>query len=275
MFIPLNVNNTDSTVSRPNILIAGDTAGIFYLLGILSRFEFNIFLADTGVKGPGPSEFRRGGGNTGQDMSNVYYDFFGSADNIGAGIIRRMDFVIATSCGDWPAIWSRCFHVPFVSVAHDTEGSLLEFEGFGFIQCQPIGSNNISDTISGLIVPNIEAPSHRYRIRAVTRVRIEKDGTAHITYDNYNGPVRLNPLIPEETGYSAWDDVGEILRHGEIMSIDVFNMKTIMAEGDEHNRLKMIEAGVPELHVIKLESPKKTRYVELTGDLVRVFDGIF
>jgi hypothetical protein len=50
MFIPLTINQRREGL--PNVLVAGDTAGIFYLLSHLTALEINVFLADTGIRRP-------------------------------------------------------------------------------------------------------------------------------------------------------------------------------------------------------------------------------
>ncbi|HTX43665.1 MAG TPA: hypothetical protein VMC61_02965, partial [Methanocella sp.] len=75
------------------------------------------------------------------------------------------------------------------------------------------------------------------------------------------------PVI-EESAFSAWDRAGDMLKNGWHLTLD-----DEVIEGSEDRRL--IELGVAELDVVELHSKDKIRYVELTGDLARVFDGLF
>jgi len=121
MFIPLTINQRREGLQ--NVLIAGDTAGIFYLLSHLTALELNVFLADTGISRP-LREFPCHRGAS-KDRANVYYDFFDGG--IGAGIPRRMDAVLTTSCD--LKRWTRRFEVPAVHLWQDASGTWLEFEG--------------------------------------------------------------------------------------------------------------------------------------------------
>ncbi|HTX44526.1 MAG TPA: hypothetical protein VMC61_07315, partial [Methanocella sp.] len=121
MFIPLTINQRREGL--PNVLIAGDTAGIFYMLSHLTALELNVFLADTGIRRP-LREFPRHRAGS-KDRANVYYDFFDG--RIGSGVVRRMDAALTTSCD--LKRWTRGFQVPAIHLWQDASGTWLEFEG--------------------------------------------------------------------------------------------------------------------------------------------------
>jgi hypothetical protein len=75
-------------------------------------------------------------------------------------------------------------------------------------------------------------------------------------------------LVLEESTFSAWDRAGDVLKSGERLVLDD---EAILSNEDR----RLIELGVAELDVAKMQSGDKIRYVELTGDLARVFDGLF
>jgi hypothetical protein len=77
-------------------------------------------------------------------------------------------------------------------------------------------------------------------------------------------------ILPEETPYSAWDDAGEVLGPGETLTLDGRRITTFTGK----EGIRLIELGVPELHVLRICGKESERYVELTGDATRVFDGI-
>ena len=165
MFIPLTINNALRGESWPNVLIAGDTAGIFYLLSMASSLEANIFLADTGIKKP-LREFPCHRGDT-KDRANVYYDFFDG--RIGAGIVRRMDAILCASYD--LKRWSRLFQVPSACIWHDASGSWAEFEGATpALPCQGEGS-----AMTGLIAGFVRACRGVYGYSTV-RVLVNKQG---------------------------------------------------------------------------------------------------
>ncbi len=251
MFIPLTVNQRRDGL--PNVLIAGDTAGIFYLLSHLTALELNVFLADTGIRRP-LREFpcHRGGS---KDKANVYYDFFDG--RLAAGIVRRMDAVLATSVD--LKLWTRNFHVPSAQVWQDAAGTWLGFEG------APPDMQAGTKAIDSLISDFIGMAHEKYR-SASSLALIDKEGAVHASpaIEQWSG----KKLIPEESTFSAWDHASDLLKNGEWL---------IMDEGviDRTEDRRLIELGLPELDVVTMERLGQKKYVELTGDLARVFDGLF
>ena len=256
MFIPLTINDALRGESWPNVLIAGDTAGIFYLLSMASSLEANVFLADTGIKKP-LREFPCHRGDT-KDRANVYYDFFDG--RIGAGIVRRMDAVLCASYD--LKRWSRLFQVPSASIWHDASGSWAEFEGATpALPCQGEGS-----AMTGLIAGFVRACRGAYGYSTV-RVLLDKQGEVQ-AFPAIGERHGTQKLIPVESTYSAWDDVNEVLEDGQWLSLENGIIEPPMEER------KLIELGIPELDVLSIGSMGETRYIELTGDLARVFDGL-
>ena len=257
MFIPLTINNALRGESWPNVLIAGDTAGIFYLLSLASSLEANIFLADTGIKKP-LREFPCHRGDT-KDRANVYYDFFD--DRIGAGIVRRMDAILCASYD--LKRWSRLFQVPSACIWHDASGSWAEFEGNAPVAPCPAEGG----AMTGLIASFVGACRGLY-VRSTVRVLVSTSGEiqAFPVAGSWHGN---DKLVPEESTYSAWDGVNEVLERGQWLSLENGIIEPPMEER------KLIELGIPELDVLSVGGQGETRYIELTGDLARVFDGLF
>jgi len=73
---------------------------------------------------------------------------------------------------------------------------------------------------------------------------------------------------PGESTFSAWDRACDLLKGGERL----LRNDDAIESGEER---RLIELGVPELDVVTIERRGKQKYVELTGDLARVFDGLF
>ncbi len=247
MFIPLTINQRREGL--PNVLIAGDTAGIFYMLSHLNTLELNVFLADTGIRRP-LREFPRHCAGS-KDRANVYYDFFDG--RIGAGVVRRMDAALTTSYD--LKRWTRGFQVPAVHLWQDASGTWLEFEGGP----QDVKSNDIGRLVSRFI--GNRGPYERVSSQAL----IDREGAIHAfpAVEKWEG----KKLVIEESTFSAWDHAGDLLKGGERIALD-----DEMIDSSEERRL--IELGVAELDVVEIKSDK-TRRVELTGDLARVFDGLF
>ena len=253
MFIPLTINQRREGL--PNVLVAGDTAGIFYLLSLMTALELNIFLADTGIRKP-LRDFPCHRGES-SDRANVYYDFFDG--NIGAGIPRRMDVVLTTSCD--LKKWTRDFKTPAINAWQDASGTWLEFEG-----CQPGMLSAGKEVLSGLVSNFITASRGCYR-PVSARALVDREGVVH-AFPSIEQWEAREKLIPEESTFSAWDRASDILKKGESLA---------MENGDigYDEEVRLIEAGVPELDVIAIRSGEEIKYVELTGDLARVFDGLF
>jgi len=250
MFIPLTINQRREGL--PNVLIAGDTAGVFYLLSHITDRDLNIFLADTGIKRPlreFPCHHREA-----RDRANVYYDFF--EGRIGGGIVRRMDVALTASC-DLKG-WTRGLRVPSAHITQDASGTWIEFEG---AHPSDVSRNPIGGLISGLIDQRHEA----YR-RATSRALIDKEGIAHALPSIDRWPD--GEITVKESTFSAWDMLGDLIKDGwRVVSDRVADCCK------EDTRL--IEMGVPELDIIEMERQGERGYVELTGDLARVFDGLF
>jgi hypothetical protein len=249
MFIPLTINQRREGL--PNVLIAGDTAGIFYLLSHLTALELNIFLADTGIRRP-LREFpcHRG---TSKDRANVYYDFFDG--KIGAGVVRRMDAALTTSCD--LKKWTRGFRVPAVHLWQDASGTWLEFEGLR----PEVDKNAIGALLSGFI----KKSGGRYKCNS-SQALLDRDGAIHDfpAVEQWEG----EKLTPQESGFSAWDRVSDLLKDGGWLALDDGVL-------DKSENRRLLEIGIPELDVVLLERSGEKKYVELTGDLARVFDGLF
>lgn len=256
MFIPLTINQRRDGL--PNVLIAGDTAGIFYLLSLLTAFELNVFLADTGIRRP-LRDFpcHRGGSD---DRANVYYDFFDG--RIGVGILRRMDVALTTSCD--LKRWTRGMQVAAVHAWQDTSGTWLEFEGARFEARPP--ERPEKDVVSGLVAGFIKSSLGNYRCTA-SRVLVDRESAVH-AFPSEEKWEPCKKLVPEESTFSAWDRASDVLRKGE---------SAVLGDGaiSYDDDVRLIERGVPELDVLEVECNEKTRHVELTGDLARVFDGLF
>lgn len=264
MFIPLN-----SVIENdwPNVLVVGDTASAFYLLGLLSPLKLNVYVADTGVSGNSPLRFRNGPGRTGPDTAGAYYDFFESPERIGAGTIRRTDMVIHSGT-DSVSEWTRSLRIPLMSIKFlpvltqvEIEGVTPDMEGL---------SRNLTaeSTLTALITGFINASATgRYRAVATT-LSLDSSGGARIEPPR---TVKLPMMIvPEETRHSAWDYVNDVLEPGESVVSDTGDVPLAVTAG--HGNPRLIELGIPELHIIKVRNGKD-RFVELTGDLGRVFDG--
>ena len=249
MFIPLTINQRREGL--PNVLIAGDTAGIFYLLSHLTALELNVFLADTGIRRP-LREFPCHRGAS-KDRANVYYDFFDGG--IGAGIPRRMDAVLTTSCDLKP--WTRRFQIPAMHLWQDASGTWMEFEG--------VAVKPDNGTIGSLLGEFIAGHKKRY-VRASSQMLLDKESKLHAfpAVEKWDD----GKVSPEESTFSAWDRACDLLKDGERLL-----MRDDAIDSGEERRL--IELGVPELDVAIIERSGKQRYVELTGDLARVFDGLF
>ncbi len=248
MFIPLTINQRREGL--PNVLIAGDTAGIFYLLSHLNAFEMNVFLADTGIRRP-LREFPCHRAQS-RDRANVYYDFFDG--RIGAGVVRRMDAALTASCD--LRRWTRGFQVPAIHLWQEAPGTWLELEG----RRHEVKGNSVGGLVSGFV-----AARGPYEC-ASSRVLVDREGAVHA----YPAVEKWEPekLVPEESTFSAWDRAGDLLKGGWRLRLD----DEAVDSGEDR---RLIEAGVAELDVVELERAGEHRYVELTGDLARVFDGLF
>jgi hypothetical protein len=256
MFIPLTINQRRDGL--PNVLIAGDTAGIFYLLSLLTTHELNIFLADTGIRKPLRDFPCHREEST--DRANVYYDFFDG--KIGAGIVRRMDIVLTTSCD--LRKWTRWFRIPAVHMWQDASGTWLDFEGQQLDINLPKKTDK--DAVSGLLSGFMNMSRKPYKCVS-SRALASKDGVVSSFPCVEKWDEVYMPEV-EESNFSAWDHSYELLNKGERI---IMEDNTIEYEGFH----RLIESGVPELDILAIEVIGGTKYVELTNDLARVFDGLF
>jgi hypothetical protein len=255
MFIPLTINQRREGL--PNVLIAGDTAGIFYVLSHLTALELNVFLADTGIRRP-LREFPCHRAES-KDRANVYYDFFDG--RIGAGIVRRMDVALTTSCD--LKRWTRGFRIPAVHLWQDASGTWLEFEGADTILEKGSASIGIGGLLSRFVTL---ARTLRY-VQSSSRALLDKAGDLHAFPAAEKWECKK--LALEESTFSAWDRAGDLLKKSERL---LLSDDDVVGPGEDR---RLIELCVPELDVVDIESGDKTRHVELTGDLARVFDGLF
>jgi hypothetical protein len=267
MFIPLN---TVKENGWPNVLAIGDTASVFFLLSLLSSFKLNVFIADTGVDGSSPLQFRRGAKSS-PDVAAAYYDFFDSPYRIGAGVLRRMDLIIYTTCRGYVVGWSRRLRVPSAFLKRRPDGAIFEVEGALPDTGSLTGCRTPEGAISALLLGLVdEAKPGRYR-ESASIVTIDSDGRGRVYPPSERKPVAR--IVPDETTYSAWDSIVEVLGPEESIVIDrpdasgPMRVSASLSPGP-----KLIELGVPELHILKVNGPKE-RYIELTGDAARVFDG--
>jgi len=268
MFIPLNENMEDEW---PAVLALGDTASVFYLLGLLAPYKLSVFVADTGVDGSASLQFRNGGEGRSPDVAAAYYDFFDAPEKLGAGIIRRMDLVVHTAGHGYLAGWARRLRVPDVFLKRRPGGTVLEIEGAlpdaGALE----GCTSQDSAIAALLSGAIAAAHGRRYVNMGAIVTLDGSGSGHLYPP---APKEAPPaVVPEETGLSAWDALAEALRPEESMVIERPEQGgTIKVAAGPTAGPKLIELGVPELHILKIAGPRE-RYIELTGDLERVFDG--
>jgi hypothetical protein len=184
----------------------------------------------------------------------VYYDFFDGC--VGAGVVRRMD-VALTSSLDLKR-WTRGFRVPAVHLWQDASGTWLEFEGAR----QDSHGGTIGSLVSGLV--RSRGP---YELVS-SRTLAGRDGAVHAYPDPEVERWDCAKITPEESTLSAWDLAGDLLEEGWRLEVngELF---------DSREGRKLIELGVGELDVVEVRNDDKIRHVELTGDLARVFDGLF
>ncbi len=267
MFIPLNSVKENGW---PNVLAIGDTASVFFLLSLLSSYKLNVFIADTGVDNSMPLQFRRGD-RSAPDVAAAYYDFFDSPYRIGAGVIRRMNFVVYTTGRGYVSGWARRFRVPSAFMKRRTDGAIFETEGVLPDAGSLAGSRTVEGAISAIIMGLADAAVSGRYIPASSIVTIDADGSGRLYPP---AEKKLPPkVVPEETSYSTWDGIVEVLQPGESAVIDMPDASgPVRVSVSPTPGPKLIELGVPELHVLKIEGPSG-RCIELTGDLQRVFDG--
>lgn len=265
MFIPLN--STDDN-DWPNILIAGDTASVFYLLGLLSPYKLNVFVADTGVEGRSPLQFRSGRGNR-KDVAGAYYDFFEAPCRIGSGIIRRFDMMVHTTTDGYLQGWARLLRVPSVLVRFQCGGkTTLELEGAVPAPGCISGCRDLDSALAEVLLAFVDSAAYgRYRSIA-TQITVDGQGTTQIS-----PPVALKlpeMAVPQETKYSTWDYVEDLL-NSTGSTVIYADGETPLSISPGAGNARLIELGVPELHILRSTKPEQ-RYIELTGDLGRVFD---
>lgn len=266
MFIPLN--STDDN-DWPNVLLAGDTASVFYLLGLLSPYKLNVFVADTGVEGRSPLQFRSGRNSTRRDVAGAYYDFFEQPCRIGAGVLRRFDLLVHTTTDGYLQGWARLLRVPATQARFSEAGkATLELDGVVPGSGCVSGCRDQDSALAEVLLACVDAAAYgRYRSVSTT-FATDGQGSVHIS-----PPVslKLPPMaVPEETKYSAWDYASDL--------ISATGTTVLYAEGETQLAMsagagsaRLIELGVPELHILRC-GRHGDRYIELTGDVSRVFD---
>jgi hypothetical protein len=266
MFIPLNETRESGW---PSVLAIGDTASVFYMLGLLAHHKLNVFIADTGVDGSSPLQFRSGRERGPPDLAAAYYDFFDSGYRVGAGVIRRMDLVVYTACRGYVSGWARQLRIPSVYVKRRPDGTVFEAEG-ALPDAGSVAGSTPEAATARLLTGMVEGRKRYVHESAI--ITLDADGHGHLY-----PPVEKKavPAVePEETAHSAWDAVVEVLQPGESMVIDrPDDGSSMKVSAGEAPGPKLIELGVPELHILKIGGPRE-RYIELTGDAQRVFDGI-
>ena len=267
MFIPLNNVKENGW---PNVLAIGDTASVFFLLSLLSAYKLNVFIADTGVDSSLPLQFRRGE-KSAPDVAAAFYDFFDSPYRIGAGVLRRMDLVVYTAGRGYVSGWARRFRVPSAFMKRRPDGAIFELEGLLPDAPGLAGCRTIDGAITAVLLGLVDAAAGRY-VASTSIVTIDADGGGRIY-----PPAEKKPpakVVPEETAYSAWDGIVEVLQPGESAVIDMPDASgPVRVSASPTAGPKLIELGVPELHVLQIEGPH-ARCIELTGDCQRVFDGV-
>ncbi|HEY3272460.1 MAG TPA: hypothetical protein VGJ92_01785 [Methanocella sp.] len=268
MFIPLNSVKENGW---PNVLAIGDTASVFFLLSLLAPYKLNVFIADTGVDSAMPLHFRRGE-KSAPDVAAAYYDFFDSPYRIGAGALRRMNLIVYTVGRGYISGWARRFRVPAAFMKRRPDGAIFEIEGALPDAGSLVGSRTVEGAISAVLLGLADtAASGRYAASS-SIVTIDADGSGRV----YPPAERKLPgkIVPEETAYSAWDGIVEVLQPGESAVIDIPDSSgPVRISASPTAGPKLIELGVPELHVLRIEGPNG-RCIELTGDAQRVFDGV-
>jgi hypothetical protein len=268
MFIPLNSVKENGW---PNVLAIGDTASVFFLLSLLSPYKLNVFIADTGVDSSTPLQFRRGE-KSAPDVAAAYYDFFDSPYRIGAGVLRRMDLVIYATGRGYVSGWARRFRVPSAFMKRRPEGAIFEIEGMLPDASGLAGSRTTEGAIAAVLLGLVDAAASGRYASTSSIVTIDAGGSGRV----YPPAERKLPpkVVPEETACSAWDGIVEVLKPGESAIIDMPDASgPVHVSASPSPGPKLIELGVPELHVLKIEGPNE-RCIELTGDLQRMFDGI-
>jgi hypothetical protein len=268
MFIPLNNVKENEW---PNVLVLGDTASVFFLLSLLSAYKLNVFIADTGVDNALPLRFRRGEKSV-PDVAAAFYDFFDSPYRVGAGVLRRMDLVVYTVGRGYVSGWARRFRVPSAFMKRRTDGAIFELEGLLPDAGSLAGTRTIEGAITAVLLGLIDAAASGRYAASTSIVTIDADGGGRVYPPAEKKPPEK--VVPEETAYSAWDGIVEVLQPGESAVIDMPDASgPVRVSASPTAGPKLIELGVPELHVLKIEGPNG-RCIELTGDAQRVFDGV-
>jgi hypothetical protein len=268
MFIPLN---TVKENGWPNVLVIGDTASVFFLLSLLSPYKLNVLIADTGVDGSSPLQFRRGAKSS-PDVAAAYYDFFDSPYRVGAGVLRRMDLIVYTKSRGYILGWTRRLRVPSVFMKRRPDGAIFEVDGTLPDAGSLTGCRTPEGAIPALLLGLVDAASQGHYSESSSVVTIDGDGRGHVYPPAERKPAAC--IDPDETTFSAWDSVVEVLGPEESIVIDQPDASgPVRVSASLTPGPKLIELGVPELHILKINGPKE-RYIELTGDSQRVFDGI-
>jgi hypothetical protein len=253
------------------VLVIGDTASVFFLLSLLNSYKLNVFIADTGVDSSLPLQFRRGEKSS-PDVAAAYYDFFDSPYRIGSGVLRRMDLVIYTVGRGYLSGWARRFRVPSAFMKRRPDGAIFEIEGALPDMVNLAGNRTIEGAMTTIILGLVDAATAGRYAASSSILTVDADGSGRI----YPPADRKLPpkVVPEETTYSAWDSIAEVLQPGESAVLDMPDASgPVLVSASPTPGPKLIELGVPELHVLKIEGPNR-RCIELTGDRQRVFDDL-
>jgi hypothetical protein len=152
------------------------------------------------------------------------------------------------------------------------DGAIFEIEGALPDGAGLTGSRTIEGTITAVMLGLVDAAASRRYAASSSIVTIDRDGGGRVYPP---AEKKLPPKVePQETAYSAWDGIVEVLQPGESAMIDLPDASgPVRVSASPTPGPKLIELGVPELHVIKIEG-LNGRCIELTGDMQRVFDDL-
>jgi hypothetical protein len=205
-------------------------------------------------------------------VAAAYYDFFDSPYRIGAGVLRRMDLVVYTAGRGYVAGWARRLRVPSAYLKRRPDGAIFEIEGALPDAGGLVGCRTPEGAITTLLLGLTGTARGGHYLESSSVVTIDGDGRGHIFPPADR--IHVARVVPEETACSAWDSIVEVLGPEESALIDLPDAAgPLRVSASPTPGPKLIELGVPELHVLKIEGAHE-RYIELTGDAPRVFDGV-
>jgi hypothetical protein len=162
--------------------------------------------------------------------------------------------------------------VPSAFLKRRPDGAIFEIEGALPDAGGLVGCRASEGAIAALLLGLTGAARGGHYLESSSIVTIEGDGRGHVYPPAERRPVAR--VVPEETAFSAWDSLVEVLGPEESALIDMPDADgPLRASASLAPGPKLIELGVPELHVLKITGPRE-RYIELTGDAPRVFDGV-